>query len=367
MHLSPRRFLFLVICLTFTACMPALVLPSSEVSEPGGPKFYALRLDPLAILQFSADLSDVTDHPLGVPSGCTVWGAFPATQNSWLALELLCADRSIVQVVNLKTGEIHLLLPADVPDSHFLAWDNDRARQPSLYLEADALVRPRIYRSPMSEGQYTPVDALPPFVYHLDTAMDKTLWSLTRGLGYGSELWVGDSAFGSARRILADPQNIITFARWSPDGKRITFVKMPDSQAPFPAGEVWVMDADGTNSHFLSAADAGHGYAPAWSPDGGRIAFVVRENPDDAAADRFAENLRTNLYVYDLGSNTRSPLTQFPAANVGGPVWSPDGAHVAFDVRMDDKITTWLYDVSSGMLKAVTGAYVCCPFWLSGK
>ena len=42
---------------------------------------------------------------------------------------------------------------------------------------------------------------------------------------------------------------------------------MPDTQTPFPVGELWVMEADGGDPRRLASTDAGHGYAAAWSPE----------------------------------------------------------------------------------------------------
>ncbi len=80
--------------------------------------------------------------------------------------------------------------------------------------------------------------------------------------------WESDSTV-----IYADPYNYISFARFSPDGKQIAFIKTPDTQIPFTIGELWVMDADGSNARKLVDADAGHGYAANWSPDGKQNRF----------------------------------------------------------------------------------------------
>jgi Tol biopolymer transport system component len=55
---------------------------------------------------------------------------------------------------------------------------------------------------------------------------------------------------------------------WSPDGSRIAFVK----QTLPTGGDIWVMNAEGSNAHALtSGADK---LGTAWSPDGSEIATL---------------------------------------------------------------------------------------------
>ena len=119
------------------------------------------------------------------------------------------------------------------------------------------------------------------FTYDLAPSANEGEFTFTfsRGLGQGSELWLAkqmDALFNSYMQINS---NYISFARWSPDGSQIAFIKIPDTQTPFTVGELWVMNADGSNARKLADADAGHGYAANWSPDGKQIAFVVARKP----------------------------------------------------------------------------------------
>lgn len=54
-------------------------------------------------------------------------------------------------------------------------------------------------------------------------------------------------------------------ASWSPDATKIAFTREP--------GDIWLMDADGTNQQQLTAGATDDNF-PAWSPDGTKIAFV---------------------------------------------------------------------------------------------
>jgi len=94
---------------------------------------------------------------------------------------------------------------------------------------------------------------------------------------------------------------------WSPDGTQIAFMHLDGT-----AGEIWVMDAEGSNQHVLVAEPRGDVH-PAWSPDGTEIAFL-------GYGGRIAS-------VHPDGSGLRF-LTDGPQDT--DPAWSPDGALIAF-------------------------------------
>jgi TolB protein len=192
------------------------------------------------------------------------------------------------------------------------------------------------------------------------------IYSLTKGLGYGSETWIAGADGQNPRRVLYEPAYLVLFPRWSPDGSRIAFIRIPDTNVPFPMGELWVMDGEGNNLTWISAADGGRGYEPVWSPDSSRIAFVGRENPDDPGADQIAERLSSNIYVADLNAATVFPATQFTNALAENPSWSPDGAYLAFNTNAGGAMDVWVYDIAQGQLQQVTqSANARYPVWLS--
>ena len=61
---------------------------------------------------------------------------------------------------------------------------------------------------------------------------------------------------------------------WSPDGRRIAFVRN---------WQVWVMNADGSGQRRLTRNGA-RNFDPVWSPDGQRIAFERGRRRGEAAA-----------------------------------------------------------------------------------
>jgi Tol biopolymer transport system component len=110
-------------------------------------------------------------------------------------------------------------------------------------------------------------------------------------------------------------------AVWSPDGKRIAYVRtgnVHEEEGAQP--EVIVVNADGSGQKSLGSWGfvGGPGSEPQWSPDGTRVAFAGGDGYVIAQADGSGRTLFARDLVY-----------AGPAAFIGGTVWSPDGKRVA--------------------------------------
>lgn len=97
----------------------------------------------------------------------------------------------------------------------------------------------------------------------------------------------------------------------SPDGKRFLV-----SRNTSPGGEIWLVNADGTEE---PGAVTG-GQNPAWSPDGSRFAFSNRGTGERGAPDIVV--MRPDGTVVRQVTRTPWPEQQ--------PSWSPDGTRIAF-------------------------------------
>jgi dipeptidyl aminopeptidase/acylaminoacyl peptidase len=321
--------------------------------------FYLYRFDTPAFVEFSKDFQVIREVPFSIPLNCGLFNVFPPPVGKLMAVELSCPNGQTVLYLDTNTASI--TQPISDSDSHFLAWTSDGN---AAYLKVDSLGSPRVVRVTTDGAQTTlPITE---FTYDLAASMqeDEFTFTFSRGLGQGSELWLAKRNGNATEPLYADRFHYISFAHYSPDGRRIAFIKIPDTQTPFTVGELWVMDADGSNARKLTDADAGHGYAANWSPDGTRIAFVRRENPDDERADRSSEALISNIYIVEVEAGSLQQITRLTQGRVETPSWSPEGNTLAFNVVVNDRMDVHIADLSTGEIRVLMPEPTCCPAWL---
>jgi hypothetical protein len=341
-----------------SSCLPDAA-PAPVSASPSQSAFFVYRFDPPAFLGFSSDFQMTQEIPYSPPVNCGLYDVFPAPIGPVLAVELSCPNGQAVLYLDTVTGAI--TQPSPNTDSHFLAW---QSHGPAAYLKVDSFTNPRIVRA-SSDGSQK-ILSISEFTYDLAARPDSREYTFTfsRGLGYGSELYLAEDDGRAAQLLYSDPFNYLAFARFSPDGRQIAFIKIPDLQTPFTVGELWVMDADGSNARKLADADAGHGYAANWSPDGTRIAFVVRENPEDKNANQLSEVLISNIYLVEVESGEVIRVTDFEEGRAETPHWSPDGNTLAFTAVADGRMTVFLADLASGEVRPLVSGPACCPAWM---
>jgi Tol biopolymer transport system component len=118
---------------------------------------------------------------------------------------------------------------------------------------------------------------------------------------------------------------------WSPNGRRIAVMgaigPLPSDGPPAVVG-IFVMDANGSNVRQLTQLQPNSGtedHSPTWSPDGRRIAFMRANNT--AAPENASAIYTVKADGSDLRLVRRMPR-KWPGA--GAPDWSPDGKRLLF-------------------------------------
>ena len=125
-------------------------------------------------------------------------------------------------------------------------------------------------------------------------------------------------------------------SRWSPDGKKIAFASsFRDVNGHDLKGEIYVMNADGTNTTRLTN-NIDFDRSPSWSPDGEKIAFT---------SDRDGN---TEIYVMNAADGSGQTNISNSPAREYYPSWSPDGEKIAFTSDRDGNTEIYVMNATDG-------------------
>ena len=131
-----------------------------------------------------------------------------------------------------------------------------------------------------------------------------------------SDIFVMDADGANRTNITQNPHAFNRTPSWSPDGSKIAFSAVRNvDRVDFWNGslDIFVMNADGTHPVRLTE-DARFNWFPSWSPDGKRIVFVRATHDDQTTAD---------IYVINADGTGLVNLTQTPDVGEWHPSWRP--------------------------------------------
>ncbi len=208
----------------------------------------------------------------------------------------------------------------------------------------------------------------------------------------------GDGTF--LRQLTHSDSTRNWFPAWSPDGKQIAYssdrgspreaygidltgdysvIKLTKEEMAAPdfperklspmvrgTGQVWIMNADGSNQRQLTFE--GRNASPSWSPDGKTIAFnstrtgiceiwlmdadgsnqrqITFNEPEEPGP--FDNFIKIELHMHGLYSpEATGPINVFPT-------WSPDGKKIAFCSIRKDSYAIWVMDADGKNLTMLT-------------
>lgn len=118
---------------------------------------------------------------------------------------------------------------------------------------------------------------------------------------------------------------------WSPDGRQLVFAQFDVNTLQ---GQLWLVNADGTNPHLLLSDPSFDDGEPSFSPDGSQIAFF-RCGPTDCAIYR--------MQADGSGLTVMAPFNFNPDVFNAHPAYSPDGRTIAFTSTTRDGALSTLY------------------------
>jgi Tol biopolymer transport system component len=130
---------------------------------------------------------------------------------------------------------------------------------------------------------------------------------------------------GSRLRNLSRSRAQDTSPAWSPDGRKIAFVRIAHESPPDPT-ELWVMNADGSGQLQLEGVDSSIDW-PRWSPDGSTVSFLDHTSfgSGDAVTGEYFE-----LHAIDPAGGPVRRVAEGADASDDSWSWSPDSMRIAF-------------------------------------
>ncbi|MCI2430536.1 S9 family peptidase [Candidatus Acetothermia bacterium] len=195
---------------------------------------------------------------------------------------------------------------------------------------------------------------------------------------YLSHLWLADTESGDVRPFTFGEVSDAS-PRWSPDGKRIAFLRTKEKRT-----QIWLIPADGGEACQLTKLDEGGFSSLAWAPDGQKLAFAFRPTHPDWTQEALKKreeskrsnppriitrmhyrldgfgflDMRQHIWVCDAATGQAQQITDGDYDD-HDLAWSPDGKYLAFvsnrsadpDDRpyIDQEI--WIVPMTGGKLK----------------
>jgi TolB protein len=149
------------------------------------------------------------------------------------------------------------------------------------------------------------------------------------------------------------PDSSAYWESWSPDGKLIVFSKFSPPDL-FLNGQLWIMNADGSNQHLLLAEPGFTEMRPSFSPSGKTIIFSRGYDIDPDSG----RPLIVQLYRINLDGTGLAQITSHTALGVHdyGPKYSPDGTRIVVQCDQREGImgAAWLIPADGGLFHLVT-------------
>lgn len=136
-----------------------------------------------------------------------------------------------------------------------------------------------------------------------------------------AQLWIRDLGTGSEELYAPAPHAQIT-PRFSPDGTRVAYLDHD--------GQMWVADRQERRQVTPTLFQPGR---PTWSKDGNTVALAAVKPFSRRFREGTSQILSVDLVSGELRYTEPMPLRSIATRGDDGPVWSPDGRHIAFVVE----------------------------------
>ncbi len=265
----------------------------------------------------------------------------------WLAVSNCAGDRCTIGLVSFESGESRTL---NYPSSGF-----DDA--PSFSPDGRFLAFHRYLRARVSSLWVMPLAkdysvAGPPKEITDRRANEQPVWSpdgvtlvYTRG---ASEKLYRISREGGTPEHLAWAGIGARYPAISAKGNRLAYSRLLQEQNIYSLA----LDASGAAQGLAKVVlNSTHSeWCPVYSPDGAKVAFQSNRSGDH------------EIWVCDADGGNCSQLTSF-GQFAGSPAWSPDGQWIAFDASVDGQTSAWVIPATGGKPRQLTREHAVAPRW----
>ena len=175
--------------------------------------------------------------------------------------------------------------------------------------------------------------------------------------GGGENIWIMNSDGGQKHAISNETFRMVNSPAWSADGNHIAVRKHFTGTRSLGAGEIWMYPTSGGEGKMLTARpnqqkDMGE---PAFSPDGRYVYFSQDVTPGDFF--EYSKDSEKGIYAIKR-LNLQSGEIEVVISGRGGairPTLSPDGSKLSYISSVDFQSTLFIYDLQTGVKKAVYG------------
>jgi dipeptidyl aminopeptidase/acylaminoacyl peptidase len=174
-----------------------------------------------------------------------------------------------------------------------------------------------------------------------------------------SELWVAQASGSKIdEREYTHVEKSVSSPEWFPDGKRLAFVRAPETETD---PQIWFQWIDGGDPVKITSHKGGVS-AIQISPDGQNIMFASSDQPSKEVAEQRKQkndaivvdhDLRmSHLWLYNIAGKTETRLTSGDFT-ISDARWSPDGTQISFSstpsTRTDDLnlSSIWILNVAT--------------------
>jgi Tol biopolymer transport system component len=265
--------------------------------------------------------------PLWSPDGSRI--AFFSTRTGWLEIYVMNADGSnITQLTDTKgTNSVYVYPISWSPDGKQIlavkneAWYVGRPSPPRTLdvIQSDGSGVTTLYQSEeayISEPSWSPDGSyIAALVYGR---------SIVGGVHVGK---TGESPFNlSSPNYFSNCWNY----GWSPDGKLTCF----------SGGEIFAVNADGSDRNSLVGVRNGYVSDAAWSPDGKLLLYMGNIFTSASTI----PGLKPHVANADGSEQWELPLDSEPA-EIGVPSWSPDSQWIAYSAKAGEQFNIYLVNV----------------------